>query len=731
MMDFSILTKPSQVVPFIISVQKFADANRKSFGFLPQSAFLDQANNGRLWVVVDKEKNECLGYLMFGGKFPTLKIFQIFIVKKYRKLKIGKALLEKFEAYAEENNFLSVNARVAADLVSNKFWHKSGYTLIKQLKGGKTTNRNINLRIKELDTPSLFKLMSFNSCVDKSGLKSLRTSQRPIYQSQTYVIDLNVFFDVVKRRVDKINANRLITAGLNNEIKIYITPEFCEELERNRKKSQDPIIEFAKQLPTLPTINDNEINKTIGELKVIVFPERENADAPFSQNRSDLTHLAYCIHHGAYGFITREKAILTVSDQLKESYSIEVLSPSDLNQPKIDGTSNNQSLIVNFKDKIITVGSFKENQREDVEKFLTSLQVKREHISEILHPGMEPSPRHRIVAKIEDKFLAFASWDSYKSLSRERKLHLFVDENSVKSEMIIDHVIEASLRDTAISIPTIITLNTGPNQPKTTATAFKRGFLSVSGDDNYKPLKELIKFVFNGLITPKNWYNFKVKFEELTDLIIPDRMPKIDEFNNTGIIIKSKIGRSSCLSLFDFETLVSPGVVLCPGRDAIIVPIRNKYAKNLFNLSHTQLDLFFSPEALLHIEKAYFRSYRNSSIFKKGKLVIFYISGYDGGLKEVIGSGRITFSEVIKVDKASLLLERQGVLSRNELIEISNRDNLIHAFTFDNYCIFQNKISFDILKSKNLISGANLITAEQLSSKQLFKIFEIGFKNGE
>lgn len=728
-MKFSVLTKPSQTGAYIKTIQSFADSNKNTFGFLPKSAFSDQSKNGRLWVAANIEKNECLGYLMFGGRFPTFKIFQLFVSKKFRKQQIGSILLSKFEAYAEENHYLSVNARVAADLASNKFWDKSGYELIKQVKGGKTTNRNINVRIKELDTPSLFKLMSFKSCVDRSGLKSLKKMQRPLFRSQTYVIDLNVFFDVVKKRFDSNNATRLITSGLNNELKIYITPEFCEELERNKKKEHDPIFEFAKQLPTLPKINDNEVSKIIGELKTIVFPERKNADETFSQNRSDLIHLAYCVHHGASGFITREKAILAVSDQLKESYFIEILSASDLSQPTIDGTPKNQSLSVNFKEEKLTIGSFKEDNREEVEKFLMSFQVKKEHIPEILHPGMAPSPRIRIVANIGSRILGIASWENSKCLTREKILYLYVDENSIQAEMIIDHVLEASLRDTAIFTPMIITLNTGSEQPKTVSTALKRGFLSTFGDDERKPLKELSKFVFNGLITTKNWYDFKGKFEELTDLILPERIPNINEFDNTGIIIKTRIGKYSCLSLFDFETLVSPGIVLCPGRDAIIVPIRKKYAKNFFALSHTQMDLFFSPTALLHIEKAYFKSYRNATIFNIRKLVLFYISGSDGGTKEVIGCGRITYSEVISVDKASLLLDRQGVLSRDELNSIANKDNLIHAFTFDNYSSFHKKVPFSLLKSNKLISGANLVTAECLSTKKLFKLCELGFSN--
>ena len=407
------------------------------------------------------------------------------------------------------------------------------------------------------------------------------------------------------------------------------------------------------------------------------------------------------------------------------------MSASDLYPPTIDDTPKNQFLSVNYKEKRLSIGSFKEDQREDVENFLMSFRVKKEHIPEILHPGMEPSPRIRIVAKIGNRILGVASWDNYKSLTREKILYLYVDENSIKSEMIIDHVLEASLRDSAIFTPMVITLNTGSEQPKTISTALKRGFLSTFGDNERKPLKELRKFVFNGLITGKNWYDFKGKYEELTDLILPEKIPNINEFDNTGIIIKTKIGKYSCLSLFDFETLVSPGIVLCPGRDAIIVPIRKKYAKNFFKLSHTQLDLFFSPEALLHIEKAYFKSYRNASIFNKGKLVLFYISGSNGGSKEVIGCGRITYSEVISVDKAFLLLERQGVLSRDELLSIANKNNLIHAFTFDNYSSFHKKIPFSLLKSNELISGANLVTAECLSTKKLFKVCELGFSNGD
>lgn len=587
----------------------------------------------------------------------------------------------------------------------------------------------INVRTKELDTPSLFQGLEINACVDQTGLASLKASQRPVFSSPTYVIDLNVFFDLVKHRLDREQAKHLISAGLNNEIRIYVTPEFCFELEKHKKREHDPIIEFAENLPTLPVLNDGELSKYIEELKIIVFPERNNADRRLSRNRSDLTHLAYCVHHGASGFITREKAILSASDQLKESYHIEVLSAADLIPSLIDESIKSQVLSVTHDRGSLTLRLFEEQQRETIEKFLMTFRANKDFVLDIMHPGTSQSPRQRFVAYLGDKILGFSSWDSPRSLSRERVLHLYVDESFSEAEMIIDHVIEVVLRDSAPLTAMMVTLYTGPEQSITRSTALKRGFLRVLGRSEGSSRKPLIKFLYNGPINQRNWHEVRAGFNKITGFQLPTRIPTHSEFLNTGIIFRTRDTNPSCLSLFDFETLVSPGIVCCPGRSALLVPIRRQYAQNFFVLPHTQLDLFFTPEALLHIEKAYFRSYRNASIFKKGGLVIFYISGSGGGFKEVVGCGRITYSEVISVDRAALLLKRQGVLTKNELLNIANKKGMVHAFTFDNFSHFKDRITFSQLKSHKLISGANLVTAQSLSTKSFYKILEMGFGN--
>lgn len=145
-MNTIILKKPSQVMDYIASVQAFADANRKSFSFLPSTAYYEQASRGRLWVAVGENLKECMGYLFFGGRHLTLRVTQLFVAKPFRKYGIASQLLAELEAYAESNQILTITARVAADLRANNFWEKAGFKLFKQVKGGETTGRNINIR---------------------------------------------------------------------------------------------------------------------------------------------------------------------------------------------------------------------------------------------------------------------------------------------------------------------------------------------------------------------------------------------------------------------------------------------------------------------------------------------------------------------------------------------------------------------------------------------------------
>jgi predicted nucleic acid-binding protein len=571
--------------------------------------------------------------------------------------------------------------------------------------------------------------MSCEAVSPEKGLQGLRLKPRPLLSNQTYVLDLNVFFDVVKKRLNRDIAARIISSGLNNEIRVFVTPEFTAELKKHSNSKQpDPILEFAHQLPTLPQLSQNEIDRLTKELNAIIFSDRPITGVIGTRNYSDLVHLSYCIHHCATGFITHEKAILAANSQLQEAYLLEVLSAADLMLPGDTTIRYRSQLRANFENKKVRIGPARENQRDVVEQFLVSIGANRADLPLIWHPGNNEAQRRRIIARTDDELIAVASWDNPKTLGQHKVLHLYVNERLPQAEMVIDHFFESALRDVKPFSARLIILNTGPEQLNTQSTAVARGFLSSFSKANNSSRRPLSKFTFTGLITKDNWHSFRNAFRDLTDHRLPEKMPNFTEFINTGIVIRNQKGTPVCLlCLFEFEILVSPGIVLCPGREALIVPIKKGFAKNLFELPQTQPSLFPAPEALLHVEKAYFRNPRNALAFKRGKLVLFYLSGAGGGSKEVVGCARITFSEVLSVNDVNVSLARQGVLSPELLDTISDKKKRVHAFTFDNFNLFPKRIPFKTLKSKKMISGANLVTAEQLSAKNLAQACEMGF----
>jgi len=83
--DIQILKESSQVAPYLDRIVALADSNKKSLGFLTKDSFREQTDRGRLWIAVSRNSRDFIGYLLFGGRYPALKIFQIYVRKPHRK----------------------------------------------------------------------------------------------------------------------------------------------------------------------------------------------------------------------------------------------------------------------------------------------------------------------------------------------------------------------------------------------------------------------------------------------------------------------------------------------------------------------------------------------------------------------------------------------------------------------------------------------------------------------
>ena len=717
-----IIKDSGKVTSYIDQVHSLADENRAALGFLPKSAYTEAAMKESLWIALDGTTGSFQGYLLFGGTYPQLKIFQICIHPDYRSSGTATKLIESLKKYGEDHDYQTISARVASELEANRLWQKSGFQIVRQVPA-RTRGRTINVYIFELDVPSLLHTSrSRDSSARPSPL--LGQSIRPLLETPSYVSDLNVFFDVVRNRDDG-EAAHIFSAALNNQIRLFVTSEFARELERRSgDKDDDPVLEFAKKLPTLPSPKPENINPLIEKLRIILSQGTPKTGKRMVNDESDLIHLASCIHHQAYGFVTRDSAILKCATELHVQYGLRILSPIDLRESLEVENIEPSSFRVDMEESEISVSAINHGERSNVERFLNESGIGSDDIAQFFTPGTIQNPPIRLVIRSATKIIGVSSWSARPGAGKEAIVSLYVDENHPDSNRAIDYILEYSTNLGDEGELSRFDLKIGRRQIGTREIALKRGFSlqSRQGGDNYSVLS---KVSFKGMVTKNNWPGFKRDFTEKTDIELPDRMPGYGELMNTGFVLNSKEDLlRKTISFFDFETAISPGMVVCPGRDAVMVPIKEQYANELLPPTQRQGSLLPSKEAILRLERAYFSKAPKGKLPSRGAIVIFYISQTR---KEAVAAARVTFADPLTTTQAVLNLHRQGVLAEEEIHRMSNRKGEVSVFTFDNLILFPGNVSFQKLKQMGCIGEANLVTMQRLSHESLHRIIDQAF----
>ena len=719
-----ILKTPAEVQSYIDQVRSLGDANRSALGFLPTSAYTETAMKGCLWVAVDQTIKNLMGYLLYGGTYPHLKVFQVHVLPEFRSRGLARRLLKELRKYGEENNYQTISARVATELEANRFWQGIGFRIIRRVAGGSRSGRKLNVYLFELNTPSLFREFQTEESFQVEGVRQITYPSRPILKTPSYVIDLNVFFDVVGKR-DTGESARILSSGFDGEIKLHVTSEFVRELERNSQEFEnDPVLEFARGLPVLPELSADTLAPLTEEIRKILFPDTSETGKERPNEVSDRIHLASCIHHRAYGFVTRDSDILQRAMEFHERYNLRVIAPADLYESHDESHPPPPPLTATVGQQDISVSDLHERDRSEAEGFLSGLGTGSSEVFSCLAPGTTHSPRVRLVARAEKEIIAIGSWSADRSIHRDTTAYLYVNEDHPSSDSAISCILESSINFGSYGQLSRLDLEISPRQIRTREVAINKGF-QPSGFQRRDASGSLTKISMKGMVTRDSWPWFASEFEEFAGVALSNRMPRYDELANTGVLLDKKADdRRSTISLFDFETLISPGALICPGRTAVMIPIRPAYADELLPSTVRQISALPGKEATLRLERAYFSGGR-LDLLTPGKIAVFYISR---GRQEAVAAARITFSGNMTKTQAVLNLGRQGVLTEEEIHQTASSKGEVTAFTFDNVMTFSQYIAYPDLKEMGCVGPANLVTAEELTHDSLCRIVERAFE---
>jgi ribosomal protein S18 acetylase RimI-like enzyme len=240
------------ISPFLNAIRAQADSERDSLGFLPEPAYAEAARQRKLILLISQDGNQCsyAGHLLFGGIFPLLRVRQIVVSADSRRNGQATTLLRALIAQGEKEGYLSIIANVATDLVAaNSFYERNGFLSQRLKAGGKTRSRTINVRILQLQTPSLISLMV--SPHQPKAIELLQAKKRSP-EIPIYAIDLNVFYDAIRKRTRSDDAGVVFEAALRHQIRIAVSQEF------NLEKASSDRLRYQSEL----CIRHTDLNKT-------------------------------------------------------------------------------------------------------------------------------------------------------------------------------------------------------------------------------------------------------------------------------------------------------------------------------------------------------------------------------------------------------------------------------------------------------------------------------------
>ncbi len=714
MSNTKILKNSQEVLPYLDTIKTATDANRNSLGFLSVGAYEDAIKNGKLWVAADANGNY-LGHLMHGGKPPQeLRIFQIYVGENGRGSGVATSLIKEITEHGENLSCLNLRADVANDLADAvKFWQSQGFCALAPRRKKNATGREVLIFHKRLSTPSLLPVETL----------PLSITARPIANApDSYVIDLNIFLTLIKNQEDGTLISEIMQAAVAGEFSLFVTPEFQEELIRAKKGNVDPVLDLAgKTLPVLDKIDETELNRLKEEIRTIVFPDRSQTRREAANDESDLRHLAYCIQNYKSGFLTQEKALLRARDALHSKYGLTLYSPQDF-KVEYFGSIDPSPINVPLSNETGSVQISDAKNAGQIRPFLEGLGKDFSEISKIILKNSVRGVRERkIVADGQDTYAVYVAQTKGTKHDTLEGFFVSTGEQFSNRAVIFQHMLECFMRHSQTIKASNIVFYVRKEDFDFEKICIGRGFERT--DCNIPGMIALVKIPCPPLVTKANWRKFQEVFTKNTDIQLPRLIPSMRANTfGTPIIQAAKSGRDYEADLFQLETLISPSLVLLPKRTGVMLSIAPAYAENLLARADDQLPFALREEALLRVEKAYYRKPTHTKYFLVGMPIAFYESGSGRG---VIGCARITSANVVSSDNALKIYRKYGVLSARELADYTDKQGNVQVITFDNFKVFPRPVPLKRLQELGC-AKANMVGPEKLSYEQLFSIIHEG-----
>ena len=711
-MAFRIENAQQNVIAFVGDVQCAADGEKEALGFMPSVAYEEAARKGEITLVLQEapEGPRYAGHIWVSGTYPHARVVQLCVHREFRGNRLSSRLLRAAIQSAEDWGYLTIKANVADNLIAaNRVYEHHGFEHAQTKAGGRTRGRKIHVRVRELSTPTLFTYRPTRSAV-VSELGAL-PEDKPLY-----LLDLNVFFDATRKRRATDAAGKIVAAALNNGVRLAVTTEFIKELERTSVGKNDPVLSFARLLPVVSGPMKQQIGALAIELAPVVFPDQTRDALLSEKDRADLRHLAEAILVGASGFVTGEKAIIRAQAALKGGFRLTVWSTEEF--AVLVSPAFEEGHATTHAEHDLSFAQ--ERLSKEIEAFLISQQVSAETISAFRRRDAADRVVDYVAAREAGALVTFAAYRCAVGPTDHSRLLVVANQGHPAVPTAVDYLIERATRMAAGGRPAKIELAEVPGQNAIRRVAVANGFLaSPTGSGG-----SLIKVCLGTVITPDNWTDLRRRIQSGTGLEVPQTPPSFA--HDEQPLMVSVEGKQDELALTDLEAMMSPGLFLLAGRPVAVVPIQRVWAEDL--IGGSQLSLLARPEAAFRSRRVYFASERNRQNLVRGRPIIVYESGKNGGRGAAIAVARVAKAEVLIKSEAPEELLRAAVVRGVQLEQLTKGETVL-AVWMDNIMRFETPVSYERMRSMGVDDKTNLVTSRIIAFDTAVKVIEAGRPN--
>lgn len=683
---------------YLLDIKALWRANSKTLGYFPDGAFDEHASKGLIIAAIN-EDGDLEGYLLYrivhrGKIWPAVIIVHLCIEEKYRNHRTAKSLIEYIRGKTKQDH-LGIGLWCRRDYDAHSFWQKTGFIPRNERVG--RSGESLTFWWMDFNRPSLF--------------------NQPVADSKVQaVIDANVFYDLQDDVSDKTEESKALMADwLSNEVVLSVTGELFNEIDRNPDSNQrEKRRGFAQGFTHIQT-EAMKVDEAITVLSKILPPSQE------LQDHSDLMQLAHTIAGGVNFFITRDRQLLDISDELHESLNIRVISPG---------------YFIGQLDEVV-------REAEYQPKNLAGTKISGTKI------------RSTDTAELEQNFLC--SNKGEKGSAFAKKIKSFISNPTrYNTQLIRDPdnrplaIIVYDIDPSELRIPMV---RVSRHQLSGTITRHILNRAILHSAEKKIPFTCVTdEFIQDGIVdalvesgfsqTGDGWIKVNITYaRNMADLLdvmrrLKSQRSEINDLLDKYISFLERSRLDDTFTLAEMEKSLWPMKILDAYLLTFLIPIRSIWAQHLFDEKlATQTFWGADPETMLRTENIYYRSCAFGSKIRAPSRILWYISSDDKVPYTKCVRACSSLDEII-IGRAKILYKRfnrLGIYRWEQIKKIAGDDpeRNIMALRFSRTEQFPNPVSLQKLKTiyqmHDVGKNFSLQSPLLISSKAFAEIYELSY----